>query len=472
MNSHFRLRLGLLVAAIVVAAGLTVWGVVNSWRHIDELKHKLTANQFESFRLADEFQQRLLTLNASMMRYAARREPLTWEKFEQASTNLDHWIDQYDTRLNKNSTLATARERELFQKLNDAYDGYLAAGRQVHTNQQPALLSAQSFAQLHEFEGQAELLLQLGLQLAGAHRAAEESFLDDAKVSLSNLRGFLFAGLAVLIVLVAALGALIYRDQVAPLRTKLVQSQALLEKQGRLATLGTLAAGIAHEIRNPLTSIKARLYTLDKHLDAPELARKDAEIIACEIIRLERIVKEVLNFARPSEPELRVISAQTMLSEIHSLMASSLENPLVQFVNEPGPDVFVSADAAHLKQVLINLVRNAAEAIQGEGTVTLRARCAQTTLNWCDTETVILEVADTGCGIPSEIEKRLFDPFFSTKETGTGLGLSIAARIVEKHGGALQYQTCVGRGSVFGIVLPRVPSPEKSSALSPLHASA
>jgi two-component system NtrC family sensor kinase len=107
-----------------------------------------------------------------------------------------------------------------------------------------------------------------------------------------------------------------------------------------------------------------------------------------------------------------------------------------------------------IKQVLINLVRNAAEAIGREGTVTLRARDAQMNLNGHFQEVAILEVADTGKGIPPGVEKRLFDPFFSTKEMGTGLGLSIAARIVEKHGGALQYQTQVGRGTTFGIVLP------------------
>jgi len=105
--------------------------------------------------------------------------------------------------------------------------------------------------------------------------------------------------------------------------------------------------------------------------------------------------------------------------------------------------------------VLINLVRNAIDAIAGAGTVTLRARAARASLGGRETDAVVLEVSDTGNGIPSEVEKRLFDPFFSTKETGTGLGLPIAARIVEKHGGILQYQTRPGHGTTFGVVLPR-----------------
>jgi len=108
-----------------------------------------------------------------------------------------------------------------------------------------------------------------------------------------------------------------------------------------------------------------------------------------------------------------------------------------------------------LKQVLINLVHNGADAIVGAGTVTLRARAGRASLGGRETDAVILEVIDTGKGIPPEVEKRLFDPFFSTKETGTGLGLPIAARIVERHGGMLQYQTWLGHGTTFGVVLPR-----------------
>jgi signal transduction histidine kinase len=127
----------------------------------------------------------------------------------------------------------------------------------------------------------------------------------------------------------------------------------------------------------------------------------------------------------------------------------------VQLVVEASPELGLRADSGHLKQVLINLVRNAAEAITGAGTVTLRARAARAPLGGRETEAVILEVADTGQGISPAVEKRLFDPFFSTKETGTGLGLPIAARLVEKHGGLLQYQTQPGHGTIFGVVLPR-----------------
>jgi signal transduction histidine kinase len=241
-----------------------------------------------------------------------------------------------------------------------------------------------------------------------------------------------------------------------------LQAERLLERREKLATLGTLTAGLAHEIRNPLTSLKARLYTLEKHVHAVPAARKDTEIINSEIFRLERIVQDALSFARPADPMLETIAAESLLREIQGLMATSLESRGVRLVVEPGPALVIRADSGHLKQVLINLVRNAADAIEGAGTVTLRARTTHTTPGGGGTDAVILEVADTGTGIPPEVEKRLFDPFFSTKETGTGLGLPIAARIVEKHGGTLRYQTRPGQGTTFEIVLPgdfRPPDP-------------
>src|SRR5207249_10440558 len=118
--------------------------------------------------------------------------------------------------------------------------------------------------------------------------------------------------------------------------------------------------------------------------------------------------------------------------------------------------LWIRVDPHQVEQVLINLIQNAAESIGRDGTITLRARSTQLPLTGQATLVVVLEVLDTGKGIPLKVQERLFDAFFTTKEPGTGLGLSIAARIVVKHGGALQYQTEVDRGTTFGIVLPRV----------------
>jgi signal transduction histidine kinase len=397
----------------------------------------------------------LQSLNNSILRYALVRDPQQWTQFEKASSDLDHWIDDHDPSLNPHSPLTTETEREVIKELNQAYDDYLGSARAVHSNSLPALVSSEQLAQLDAFNTQSERMRELVRRLTDAHRTAEAAFLANASASLTSLRGILTASVVILLALVAAMGWVIYRDTIAPLRTKLVQSQTLLERQQKLATLGTLAAGIAHEIRNPLTSLKARLYTLEKHLQAVPAARKDTDIISSEISRLEHIVQDVLSFARPSDPKLETLAAETVLHEVQGLMSPDLKSRGLQLVVESMPELLIRADSGHLKQVLVNLVRNAAEATEGAGTVTLRTRAARAPLGGCETDAVILEVVDDGEGISPEVEKRLFDPFFSTKETGTGLGLPIAARIVERHGGVLQYQTRPGHGTTFGVVLPR-----------------
>ena len=115
------------------------------------------------------------------------------------------------------------------------------------------------------------------------------------------------------------------------------------------------------------------------------------------------------------------------------------------------------ADPQQMKQVLINLIQNAADSIEVDGVITLRARHETRRFHEETTEVVVLEVSDTGSGIPADVQKRLFDPFFSTKTGGTGLGLSIAAQIVDNHHGKLEFHTEAGRGTSFSIVLPAAP---------------
>jgi signal transduction histidine kinase len=250
------------------------------------------------------------------------------------------------------------------------------------------------------------------------------------------------------------LALLVYRGMIAPLRAQLSESQALIARQEKLASLGALGAGVAHEIRNPLTAIKFRLFSLAKSMPPGFAENEDARTISEEINRLDRIVKGFLQFARPSEPELVRIPAERMLAEVQDLMKSELEQAAIGLKLEVSGPAWIFADTCQLKQVLINLIRNSAESIGKNGVITLGLKTGAEKLAGNNRSAAILSVADTGKGIPAEVRKRLFDPFFTTKEGGTGLGLAIAARIVEKHGGLLRYQTEVNRGATFEIVLP------------------
>jgi signal transduction histidine kinase len=257
-----------------------------------------------------------------------------------------------------------------------------------------------------------------------------------------------------LFIFALALGWVVYRDMILPLRARLVESESLRERQEKLASLGVLAAGVAHEIRNPLTAIKGVVFLQKKELPADSKEFADAVVVEREILRLERIVNEFLLFARPGECKLAPMNADAPLREVQALLAPDLAKHGTALILDKAPALPINADAEQLKQVLINLVRNAAEAVDHDGVVKLRARADRKPLAGKDRKVVVLEVEDNGKGMSAETQRRLFDPFFTTKDTGTGLGLSIAGRIVQGHGGVLEYQTAPGFGTTFGIVLP------------------
>jgi signal transduction histidine kinase len=180
------------------------------------------------------------------------------------------------------------------------------------------------------------------------------------------------------------------------LQLKLVESRATIERQEKLASLGVLAAGVAHEIRNPLTAIKARLFTLKKAVRESLRAVEDANVIEREISRLERIVRDVLLFARPAEPRRETASAVVLLRGIRDLMRSQLENSDIELTVEDSTEITIHGDQNQLKQVLINLVRNGAESIGERGKIVLRAGTERVSLGGRPTNVAILEVQDNG----------------------------------------------------------------------------
>ena len=441
-----------LVAFVLAIAGMFVliaWTAHTSWRHGSDLREKLTTVQLQSFQIAEHVQQTIWQLNNVVLRYGVYHDTNDWARFESVSKELDKWIDD------QSPILSTDRERQVLDLINTNYDYYMAAARQIEAKVRPGNSAATPLVEFADFEKQSQDILNLGSRLAKAHLDSMDSFLANSKKSLTYLRVVLVTSLTLLLLAGGGLAVVVYRELIAPLQVKLVESQALVERQEKLASLGLLAAGVAHEIRNPLTAIKAWLFLQQKHLQHGTPEHTDTEVIADEITRLESIVKDVLLLARPSEPRLTAVAADEPLRKVQALLTPQLAKAGIRLTVEECVPARIQIDFQQIQQVLINLIQNAADSIRQNGDITLRARLDTKRLADRAREVVILEVADTGKGIAPDVEKRLFDPFFTTKETGTGLGLSIAARIVEKHGGALQYQTQPDHGATFGIVLPR-----------------
>ncbi|HVZ72883.1 MAG TPA: ATP-binding protein [Polyangia bacterium] len=222
-----------------------------------------------------------------------------------------------------------------------------------------------------------------------------------------------------------------------------------LLRSERLAAVGTMAAGLAHEVRNPLNSASLQLTLLERRLDRGEGAeaiRPIAHIIKSEIDRLDRLVRDFLAFARPRPHDATPVDVVELVTSLATLIAPVAESADVKIVEElpPSAKLAIVGDAERLRQVLHNLTRNALEAMQGRGgRLTMRARA--------DGDAVEIDVEDDGPGFAEDLP--VFDAFFTTKEHGTGLGLSLVHRVVTDHGGTIRVQSRPGR-TCFTLRLP------------------
>jgi len=221
-----------------------------------------------------------------------------------------------------------------------------------------------------------------------------------------------------------------------------------LESRSRLAAIGEMSAGVAHEIRNPLASMKGAVELLrSKRTDADSSERELLTLIDGEVARLERVVSDFLEYARPAEPTLAPEKIEEIVRRTLELLRTDPSLEEVELVAESaGMIPAVLADAEQVRQLLLNLIRNAAQAMGGRGQVTVETAPGQ--------GEAILRVRDTGPGFAAEALRRAFDPFFTTRSRGSGLGLAIARRIVENHAGRIQIRNRAEGGAEVTITLP------------------
>ncbi|MGD0946657.1 MAG: ATP-binding protein [Candidatus Binatia bacterium] len=237
----------------------------------------------------------------------------------------------------------------------------------------------------------------------------------------------------------------------ARLYEELKKSQDIIRRADRLSALGTLAAGIAHEVRNPLVSIQTFFQLAPQRLHDQEFFTTFLGMTANEVKRISDLITELLSFARSSTPSLAAVNLNELVERVATLLEPEARKHNLTLTRALSANVpLVNADGDQIKQVLINLVLNAIQATRPGGVVAISTRC----VDHQNGAFGQIEIQDTGVGIPPDQLEHIFDPFFTTKGKGTGLGLAIAHQIVSEHGGSITVDSREGHGSSFCVNLP------------------
>lgn len=254
----------------------------------------------------------------------------------------------------------------------------------------------------------------------------------------------------------------------ARLYENLKQSQSIIRRADRLSSLGMLTAGLAHEIRNPLVAIRTFTQLLPERYQEAEFRNSFQAVALKEVDRICGLINDLLNFARPSTPNISAEDLNEIIGGIVRILDTEAKEKEVQIYRRLAaglPKIFI--DKEQIKQVSMNLILNALQSIEGRGVVEVSTRLF--TKNHSE-QYIQIEIRDSGAGIPERDLENIFNPFFTTKKDGSGLGLSISHQIVQEHGGYIVVESQVGRGTTFFINLPvRPPSQQEAKDRPQVH---
>jgi signal transduction histidine kinase len=244
-------------------------------------------------------------------------------------------------------------------------------------------------------------------------------------------------------------GSYYYQKTISDLSAENLKLYRGLLQADKLAALGTIAAGMAHEIKNPLAALKGLTQVLPENLEEPEFIRKYCEIVPRQLDRINGIVENLLEFGQPKELTVTEVQMDKLIDEVLSLLESKCRQSKIEVVKEFSALPPFPADAERLLQALMNVILNAVQAMPRGGVLSIKAKSNQVML--------IVEITDSGGGIAAEKLSNIFDPFYTTKEGGAGMGLAVTYRIIKEHAGGIEVESKIGGGTTFRICLPIKP---------------
>jgi signal transduction histidine kinase len=476
-----RSRLFMLLAALVLTTLLG--GLVTVWhtRAMDSLLVSLIDKNVASFQAAEELEASLLHQKGFLTYFFLDGNPDWLRQMEQHQEDFSQWLQKA-----RKSAYTEAMEGVL-REIDTEYQAYIKSRQEVIELYRRG--DREAGEKLHwEVRRQFVDLLNLCERYKLMHEYAIARARTESQTQARFINAFALAALPIVALYAALLAYILIKQILAPIRrlaletgpsireasgdevktlsrrvhsliedvdqaqSELERSQEHLLQSGKWAMVGKLAAGVAHSIRNPLTSVNMRLFSLKRSLAMSPSQKEDFEVISEEIRHLDAIVRNFLEFSRPPKLKMQRVSPSDVVDGAVQLLRYRLESYGVQVQllrDHRLPEIL--ADPDQLKEVLANLLVNAYEVMVNGGVITIQE---EEKLAPGLGRAVVIRVHDTGPGIPDSVRDQVFQPFFSTKEEGTGLGLSIATRIIEDHGGRLELEASEAGGATFSITLP------------------
>ncbi|MDD2901214.1 MAG: ATP-binding protein [Syntrophales bacterium] len=477
-----RARILTLLAALISTT--LAGGLVTLWHNeaMDSLLASLVEQNMASFQAAEELENSLLRQKGFLTYYFLDGNPKWLKEIDKNNLDFNIWLKK------ARKSASTAPMEEILGEIDGDYQQYLKARQYVIDLYREGKKS--EGARLHwQVRGQYVNLLDLCARYKLMHEYAISRARTESQARARFINAFALVAILAVGILGVLLAYILLKQILGPIRQlaretapahpssqapnevtalshrvhslmedmgqaqiELERSQEHLAQAEKWVLVGKLAAGAAHSIRNPLTSVKMRLWSMNRSVDLNVPEREDLEAISEEIRHIDTIVSNFLQFSRPQKLMKEKISPSEVVDQALKIMKNRLHLYGVQVKldrRDRLPEIM--ADSEQLREVLVNLMVNACEAMVGGGELTIQEEEGD------DAElgrVAILKVTDTGPGIAPAIQDQVFHPFFSTKEEGTGLGLAIANRIVKDHGGRLELHSREGRGATFIITLP------------------
>ncbi len=484
MWKRLSLRTRILVLLMALVLTTIAGGVVTLWHNaaMDSLLTSLIDKNVASYHAAEELETALLQQKGYLTYYFLDGNPEWLKEIARYNRAFEAWLEK------ARKSAYTEAMRETIAQIETQYHQYVTARERVIALYREGRKEAG--AKLHwEVRHQYVEILNLCHRYKLTHELAISRARTESRARARFINAFALAAVTVVAVLGVLLAYILITQILGPIRQlaiesapvnpgtrvpdevkalssrmhsliedvdqaqiELERSQEHLLQSGKWAMVGKLAAGVAHSIRNPLTSVNMRLFSLKRSLAMSSSQQEDFEVISEEIRHIDTIVRNFLEFSRPPKLKMQRVSPSDVVDMALVLLRYRLESYGVEVkLNREHRLPEIWADPDQLKEVLVNLVLNACEVMVNGGVITIQEEeQADPSLG----PGVVIRVSDTGPGIPESVRDKVFQPFFSTKEEGTGLGLSIATRIIEEHGGRLELEAKEHKGAMFSITLP------------------